>query len=113
MSVSINQITKQIGISKTAVYQYLRDPETNRVSEATKRRIDKAIGKLEFRFNVNAQSLSTRKSRVIVILVPLDMPYFRNTMLGELLSGIQAELFKRNYKFIFVPTKGDKSISLT
>ena len=109
MTVSVQALTDKLGISKTAIYLYLKDPRTRRLGEATKKRIEEAIGEFQFHVNVNAKSLSEGKSDVIAILIPLNAPFFRNTLLSELLSGIQTILFKRGYKFIFIPTQGENS----
>ena len=105
----IKEVAQNLGLSKTSVYLYLNDPETRRVSEKTKQKIARAIQKLNYRMNVNAQSLARQESRVIAILIPLDKPFFRNVRLNEMLSGIQSVLFNRDYKFIFIPARGTGS----
>jgi DNA-binding LacI/PurR family transcriptional regulator len=107
--IKIKELTEKLGISKTTLYLYFKNPETKRIGEETKRRIDRTIGELQYRVNVNAQSLSTNKSNVIAMLIPMDEPYFRSSLINETLSGIQTVLFKKNYKFIFLPAKGSRS----
>ena len=104
-NLKIKDLAKRLDISKTSVYRYLKDPGTNRVSQATKRRIDVALGDEEFRLNVNAQSLSVGKSNVIAVLIPLNIPYFSNPVISEILDGIQSVFPIHNYKLTFIPTK--------
>lgn len=107
--INIKDLAEQLGISKTALYIYFKDPETKRIGADTKERINLAIGELQYRINVNAQSLSTNKSNVVAMLIPMDEPYFRSFLINETLSGIQTILFKNNYKIIFLPAKGSRS----
>jgi DNA-binding LacI/PurR family transcriptional regulator len=102
-AISIKELSTKLGISRTALYLYFKDPSTPRVGEEMKRKIEAMIDGLEFFPNVNVQSLSRGVSRTIAILITLAAPHFRNTMINELLSGIQTILFARNYKMVFIP----------
>ena len=96
-------MSERLGISKTALYLYFKDPATTRLGVEMKRRIEEMLDGIEFLPNVNAQSFSSGISRTIAILIPLAAPHFRNTMIDELLSGIQTVLFAKSYKMIFIP----------
>jgi DNA-binding LacI/PurR family transcriptional regulator len=100
---SVKNLAARLGISKTALYLYIRDPETSRLGAETKRRIEETLGETRLLLNVNARNLSIGRSRAIAVLVPLDIPYFRNIMVSELLSGLQSVMFRRNYRLVFVP----------
>lgn len=102
--ISIKEISEQLGISKTALYLYFKDPTTTRLGTETKNKIEEILEGIEFHPNVNAQSFSSGVSRTIAILIPLPAPHFRNTMIVEILSGIQTVLFSKNYKIIFIPS---------
>ena len=101
--ITIKELSQRLGISKTALYLYFKDPSTTRLGVEMKSRIESMIDGIEFLPNVNAQNFSSGISRTIAILIPLAAPHFRNTMIDELLSGIQTVLFAKNYKMIFIP----------
>lgn len=105
----IKDIAEKVAVSSATVSIYLRDRNTTRVGEETKRKIDAAIEELDYRPNMIARALSTQRSRVIGIMVPYDGPLFGSSFLDSMLSGIQSELFSRGYSMLFLPTKGENS----
>ncbi len=109
MKVGLKDVAERVGLSKAAVSLYFRDPSTTRVSDDSKVRIRVAAAELDYRPHVFARSLSSRKSAMIAILIPFDLPYFRSTFLNEALCGIQSVLFERGYNFVFIPSRGNNS----
>ncbi len=109
MKVGLKDIAERVGLSKAAVSLYFRDPSTSRVSDENKARIRVAAAELDYKPHVFARSLSSRKSAMIAILIPFDLPYFRSTFLNEALCGIQSVLFDRGYNFVFIPSRGNNS----
>jgi DNA-binding LacI/PurR family transcriptional regulator len=103
------EIAKILNISKTAVSLYLNDPETKRVSDATKARISKAVQEHNYRPHMIAKSLSSARTKTISVILPYNRPLFRSSFVNEMLSGLQFELFKHGYSIIFLPTKGEDS----
>jgi DNA-binding LacI/PurR family transcriptional regulator len=101
--ITIKELSEKLGISKTALYLYFKDPATTRLGAEMKSNIEKLLDGIEFHPNVNAQSFSSGVNRTIAMLIPLAAPHFRNTMIDELLSGIQTVLFSKSYKMIFIP----------
>lgn len=108
----LKDIAEQVGVSAAAVSKYLKDPETKHVSGRTKRSIDEAVRKLNYRANVIARSLSSKKSDVIGILIPYDQPFSRSSFLNELLCGLESVLLKGNYGMLFPATRGHDSSSM-
>lgn len=106
---NIKDIAARVGISNTAVSKYLRDPNTKHVSTELKKKIDLAIEELHYRRNVIAQSLSSKKSNIISILIPYNAPFSRSTFLNEMLSGLESVLLNNGYHMIFLATKGEDS----
>jgi DNA-binding LacI/PurR family transcriptional regulator len=98
-----------VGVSSATVSIYLNDPDTTRVGEETKRRIDVAIEELDYRPNMIAKALSTQRTGVVGVMIPYDGPLFGSSFLDSMLSGIQSELFARGYSMLFLPTKGENS----
>jgi DNA-binding LacI/PurR family transcriptional regulator len=104
---NIADIAKLAGVSKTAVSLYLRDADTKRVGEKTKRQIDKIVQEFQYRPNVVARSLSTRKSYTVGVIMPYNGLVFRNTFLNMLLAGVHSVLIERRYRLLLLPATGD------
>ena len=109
---NIKDIATKVGISNTAVSKYLRDPDTKHVSAKLKQRIDQAIEELHYRRNVIAQSLSSKKSHIVSILIPFNAPFSRSTFVNELLSGLESVFLNSGYHMIFLATKGQDSSAM-
>lgn len=109
MGSKIIDIARKVGVSKTTVSLYLKDPETPRVGKETKDKICSAITELDFRPNAMARALATTKSKIIGIMIPYNGPVFKSTFADELLSGIQLSLNSKGYSMLFQPTKGSNS----
>jgi LacI family transcriptional regulator len=105
----LTEIANKVGVSKTSVSTYLKDKNTNRLSESTKNKIEKAIKELNYRPNVIARSLSSNKTNTVSVIIPYNGPLFRSSFVNEVLSGIQFELFRNGYSIIFLPTRGEDS----
>ena len=106
---NIKDIAAKVGISNTAVSKYLRDPYTKHVSAELKAKIDQAVKELNYRRNVIARSLSSKKSNIISILIPYSPPFSRSSFLNELLSGLESVLLKNGYHMIFLANQGEDS----
>lgn len=109
MSGSLKEIAEQVGVSIATVSIYLSDPETRRVSAATKKKIDKAAESLNYRRNLFASSLSRHRSMVIGIIVPTNIPLFQNSYTNTLLSGVQNRLAADGYSLLFFPSSATTS----
>ncbi|MCP4397028.1 MAG: LacI family transcriptional regulator, partial [bacterium] len=109
---NIKDIAAKVGVSNTAVSKYLRDPNTTHVSAELKQKIDTAVEELHYRRHVIAQSLSSRKTNIISILIPFNAPFSRSTFLNEVLSGLESVFLNNGYHMIFLATQGDDSTSM-
>ncbi|MDC7241583.1 MAG: LacI family DNA-binding transcriptional regulator [Spirochaetales bacterium] len=109
---SLQDIADYVGVSKATVSIYLKDKNTSRVGVSTKKKIDEARKKFNYRPNNIARSLSTKKSMSIGIMVPFNGSLYQSTFINELLSGIQSVLFPRQYSMVFLPTTGEDSRSM-
>ena len=43
MKISMQKLAEKVGVSKMTISLYLRDPQTKRISEAMKEKIEKAM----------------------------------------------------------------------
>lgn len=82
MSVTINDIAKESGVSCATVSRVLND--SGYVKYETKQKILKVIEKLNYTPSAIARSLSTNKTNIVGVIVPqINNPFF-----GEIIKGI-------------------------
>jgi alanine racemase len=85
--VTINDIARRAGVSKTAVSFAFNLP--GRLSPQTVERIIGVAAEMGYRPNPIARSLSTRRTNALGIVVPQDIPTaFGNPFFTQLISGI-------------------------
>ena len=85
--VTISDIAKQAGVSKTAVSFAFNMP--GRLSAETSRHILEVARRLGYTPNPIARSLNTRRTNALGIIVPQDIPtVLSNPFFAELMSGI-------------------------
>jgi alanine racemase len=87
MRVTIREVARRAGVSKTSVSFAFNDP--SRLSRATLRRIMGIAEELGYSPDPVARTLATRSSAAIGFLLPQAIPEaFRNPYTAELLQGI-------------------------
>ena len=109
MGSSLKEIAERVGTSTASVSIYLNNRDTKRVSSAMKKKIDVAAKELNYRKNIFASSLSKSESKVIGILIPSNIPLFKNGYTNSLLSGIQSSLALKGYSLLFFPSSASSS----
>ena len=83
---TIYEVSELAGVSLATVSRVLNN--SDRVKETTRVKVQEAMAALDYRPNSMAQSLASKRTNSIGILVPeLHGPFF-----GTMLSGIEAEL---------------------
>lgn len=85
-SVSLRDVAKAAKVSVATVSMVLND--NPRISRATHLRVQRLIDRLGYQPNRLAQSLSSRYTQVIAILLPALRHAFADQYFGELISGI-------------------------
>lgn len=102
---TLDDIARRAGVSTAAVSIALNNPGTRRVSAAKREEILRIAAKLNYAPNELAQALSTRRTRLLGLMVPLRDPIFFNHFIAQALSGIQATLMLRGYNLlVYSPT---------
>jgi LacI family transcriptional regulator len=90
-NTTIGDIAKSLNISRSTVSNAITG--TRYVSEKTKRRVFEACRRLNYKPNVFAQGLRTKKTNIIgVTVATVSEPY-----LGQLVRNVEEELKKVNY----------------
>lgn len=101
---NIRTVSKLAGVSVATVSRALQKPEI--VSEATRKKVEKAAKEIGYRPNMMARNFRTKKSYSIMVLVPdISNPFF-----SMVISGIQQSAKKRGYNIILGNTMNDPEI---
>ena len=96
--ITMRDVAELAGVSKATVSHVIN--ETRFVEEATKERVSSAIRTLGYRPNVAARSLTTRRTRIIGLIVS-DIT---NTFFAELMRGIEDVLIANGYSLMLCNT---------
>lgn len=100
--VTIDQVAKLCGVSKTTVSRYLNHRYEN-ISEETRRRIEQVIEELDYRPNRSAQRLKASRSMLIGCCIgDLGSPFS-----GLLLRGITGVCEAAGYQVLFADSGED------
>lgn len=109
--VSIYDIAKYLNISSATVSYVING--VDKVSEKTKKKVLKAIEELGYVPSYTARALSTGKSGLIGILLPLEdasIAFTQNPFYSEFIGGIEQCLTKYNYDLVISVSKKERSI---
>ncbi len=104
---NIYDIAKRVNVSSATV-SYVLNGKEGKVSEATKKRIYKAMEELGYTRDHAAVSLSTGKSHLIGIVLPLNATseaFFNNPFYGEFLGSFNEVLQEKGYDVIICSNK--------
>jgi len=95
--VTIYDVARRAKVSAASVSLVVNDPQTNRVSAATKKLIQETVRSSGYRPSGIAKALSKGQSRILGLVVPMRDPIFFNHYIVEVLAGIQACLMECHY----------------
>src|SRR3954452_9743629 len=101
--VSLRDVARQAKVSVATVSMVLND--NPRISRATHMRVQRLIERMGYQPNRLAQSLSSRYTRVLAVLVPALRHAFADAYFGELISGICDRAGKLGYKVMLEQAK--------
>lgn len=96
--VSIREVARRAKVSAATVSLVIN--ENSRISPATQKRVRKIMDQLGYRPNRLAQSLSSRYTRAIAVMLPSLSHAFADRYFGELISGICDRARKLKYKIV-------------
>ncbi len=87
MASTIKDVANLAGVSPSTVTRVLQDKSS--ISEATKKKVRKAMETLNYHPNVNARSLASKKTNVIGVVLPEDSDaFYQNSFFPEVIRGI-------------------------
>jgi LacI family transcriptional regulator len=101
--ISLRDVAKLAEVSVATVSMVLND--NPRISRATQIRVQQVIDKTGYRPNRLAQSLSSRYTRVLAVLLPALRHGFGDAYFGELISGVCDKAGKMGYKVMLEQAK--------
>ncbi|EMS72219.1 LacI family DNA-binding transcriptional regulator [Ruminiclostridium cellobioparum] len=98
---NINDVAKEAGVSITTVSRYLNNSYPVNVN--TKKAIQEAINKLNYKPNAIARGLVRKKTNTVGIIVP----YITNMFFPEVVRGISDQCNAKGYDIILVNSNSD------
>ena len=101
--VNLRDVARLAGVSVATVSMVIND--NPRISRATHMKVQRLIERLGYRPNRLAQSLSSKYTQVLAILLPALRHAFADAYFGELISGICDRAGKMGYKVILEQAK--------
>lgn len=102
MSITIKEIAQLAGVSKTTVSKVLNNKDES-ISQATREKIQKIVKENNYVQNKLAQSLVTKKTNTIGLLIP-DI---RNPFFTEISRGVEDKAHEEGYNIILCNTDED------
>ena len=115
--VSIKDVAREAGVSTTTVSYVLNEITTQTISGETAQRVRDAAAKLNYVPNLNARSLTSRRTNLIGIVIPQTEPgrefMFDNPFYGALLSSLEYNARRSGYHLLLTgPGIGQSYISI-
>ena len=111
--VSIKDVAREAGVSASTVSYVLNCNPSETISAETTQRVREAAKRLNYVPNLNARSLSSRRSNLLGVVIPQTEPgkefRFSNPFYGELLSAIEYTARTNGYHLLLSGTKEDQS----
>lgn len=111
--ISIKDVARQAGVSTTTVSYVLNQTPTQTISAETSARVWDAVHQLNYVPNLNARSLTSRRTNLIGVVIPQTEPgkefMFSNPFYGELLSSIEYTARRNGYHLLLSGPASDQS----
>lgn len=101
MPVTIKDVAREAGVSISTVSKILNNVPG--ISEATTKRVEEIMAKLDYAPNSRAASLARKSARCIAFIAKLDEyePY-TNPHLFDIMCGVQEALYSKGYGFMLL-----------
>lgn len=101
MSITMQQIAKRLGVSRTTVYRALNN--LPRINESTKKKILREVKKLNYRPNAVARGLALQRTYTFGLIIPdITNPFF-----SELTQSIENNAARKGYNIILGVSEDD------
>lgn len=95
-NVRLTDIAERLNLTKVCVFKALRDHSD--IGEDTKKRVKKVAKEIGYRPNLIARSLTSKKSRILGVIIPKIAHYF----FAPVVEGIYNSAIESNYFGAFI-----------
>ena len=103
--MNIAEIAKMAGVSSAAVSRYFNH---GYISEQKRESIRKVVEKTGYRPSIQAQTLRTKKTNMIGVIVPK----IASGSIGKVVEGILSELNRKGYQMLLAVAQNDPEMEL-
>lgn len=109
MGTTIKQVAKAAGVAPSTVSRVIADHP--RISQATKKRVKKAMKEMGYHPNANARNLANRSTQSIGVVMPTSADKaLQNPFFPEVLRGISAVAHRLDYSLLLNTGETDKEM---
>lgn len=107
--ITIRDVAKHAGVSVATVSNVLNN--INKASEETRQAVLQTIKELDYQPNLTARSLSTKKSNLIGVMIPLveRLSISTNPFYSEFVSGVEYSARQKGYDVLLTGLTKDQS----
>lgn len=98
--MNISEIAKLAGVSSAAVSRYFNN---GYISEEKKEAIRKVVEQTGYRPSIQAQTLRTKKTKMIGVIVPK----IASASIGKIVEGVLSVLNESGYQMLLAVTQND------
>lgn len=102
--VTVKEVAKEAGVSTATVSRALNNDQ--KVKPETKKKVEEAAKKLNYKFNEAARLLKTNKSRLIGIVAP----ELSNDFFTDIIERLENNFSKYNYSLLICSSRGKKEV---
>jgi DNA-binding LacI/PurR family transcriptional regulator len=107
IAVTIKDVAKLANVAPSTVSRVIAD--SPRISEATKRKVNEAMGKLGYHPNLNARSLASQSTQTMGLVMPSSGDVvFQNPFFPTVLQGISEGAHEKKYALHMTTGKSEK-----
>ncbi|ATD53764.1 LacI family DNA-binding transcriptional regulator [Clostridium chauvoei] len=107
MKITIKDVAKEANVSPSTVSRVLSN--SNRISEETKTRVNKAVQKLNYTPNIIARGLANNRTKILAAVLPQSAEgLFENPFFIQAMRGMSIYAQKENYYIMYAFKEDDK-----
>ena len=106
MAVTIKDVAKVAGVSPSTVSRVISD--SPQISDATKKKVYKAMKELKYEPNMIARSLASNSTKILGLILPnAEDDLFENPFFMQAMRGISVHAQKRGYYIMYAFSKNE------
>lgn len=103
--ITMQDLAELAGVSKATISNYINHPTTNKISPATKERIQAVLDQTMYGYQ-KSRHVSQSRQRTICCVFPRPKPALSSVFLSQILAGVQQSLTERNCGLMIPPASG-------